>query len=137
MKDLKTVSLCKKVCYTTKEFAELDIKRFKFKDDGRVKPIRSYKCDRCNTYHITKNIDYEATNLFLVSENLNLRSKIIDLESKISELSWFGKYQKMQKRYDELSYQLKSNTLYQNQETKLIELHKIIKNLRILIKKQK
>lgn len=90
---------CKKVSYSTEKFADADIKRFKFIDDGRNKPIRSYLCIKCNTWHLTSKVDFEATILALTIENESLRTTVNDLKTKISDLQWFKKWSELNKKY--------------------------------------
>lgn len=91
--------VCKKVSYSSEDFANQDIKRFKFIDDGRRKPIRSYLCNKCNTWHITSRINLEATILSLTIENESLRTTVTDLQTKIKDLQWFKKWSELNKKY--------------------------------------
>lgn len=96
---------CKKVSYSTKEFALQDIDRFKLKNDNRTKPNSTYKCNKCNTWHLTKRIDFKEENIIL-NKKIKIQEEFIkklksDLENtplnnskQESELVWFKKYQK-------------------------------------------
>lgn len=90
---------CKKVSYSSEKFALIDIKRFKFIDDGRTKPIRAYLCNNCKTWHLTSKIDFEATILALSIENESLRITVDDLNTKIQDLQWFKKWSELNKKY--------------------------------------
>ncbi len=90
---------CNKVSYSSEVFAKQDIKRFKFIDDGRTKPIRAYLCSKCNTWHITSKINLEATILSLTIENESLRITVADLQTKIKDLQWFKKWSELNKKY--------------------------------------
>jgi len=69
---------CKKVSYSTQEFAEMDIKRFGSMN-REVKPTRAYLCIKCNTWHLTSS----PINANVVKKYYNT---IIDLKSKIKIL---------------------------------------------------
>jgi len=73
------MNICKKTAYSTKEFADDDIKRFQKKN--RInKPTKSYLCQRCNMWHITSNnsVLFEKIDK-LEKENYKLK---IDIKQK-------------------------------------------------------
>jgi len=48
---------CKKVAYSSKKFADMDVARIAKISTRERKPIRSYKCDYCGTWHLTGNLN--------------------------------------------------------------------------------
>lgn len=79
---------CKKVSYSTKEFADLDIARIIKHSNRTSLPTRSYKCKKCNTWHLTKNgsqIVLREINLILTKENELLKLENKKLKAKSSK----------------------------------------------------
>ena len=70
---------CKKVKYSSEEFALFDIKRIDKKSDRETKPIRTYFC-HCGSWHLTSKIDKKDQ---IISE---LRVEISDLKNEIEFL---------------------------------------------------
>jgi uncharacterized protein YlaI len=52
---------CTKVSYGSKKFADDDIKRIAKKSTRTNVPIRSYLCTKCNTWHLTRRVDFVVT----------------------------------------------------------------------------
>ena len=95
---------CKKVSYSSKEFADDDLKRIAEKNKGKDYqiPVRSYKCNRCNTWHLTKN---QLGVLQDKNKDLNKRNETLEAENKYlksvrDDLLWFKKYSKLEKQHD-------------------------------------
>jgi len=72
---------CRKVSYSTKEFADLDIIRIKKKSNRNSSPTRSYKCKNCNTWHLTKSEDVPT--LRKINSELVKEIEILKSENKI------------------------------------------------------
>ncbi len=95
---------CKKVSYSSKEFADDDLKRIAEKNKGKDYqiPVMSYKCNRCNTWHLTKN---QLGVLQDKNKALNKRNETLEAENKYlksvrDDLLWFKKYSKLEKQHD-------------------------------------
>jgi hypothetical protein len=71
--------ICHKVKYSSKDFAEQDIKRIRKKSKQSTVPIRAYKCHNCKMWHLTS-----KESLNDVVETLKKEKEII--ENKNSEL---------------------------------------------------
>lgn len=76
---------CKKVKYSTKQFAESDIKRISRYSKRSLKPVGAYYCDECFAWHLTSR--HSSTLQDLQTENAALRKEIKKLECKIKELT--------------------------------------------------
>lgn len=69
---------CHKTKYATKEFALNDVERFQ--NSGRKhKPIGTYRCHNCGTWHLTSNRTY---NLDDIQEINQLKQEIKQLKSQ-------------------------------------------------------
>jgi cell division protein FtsB len=106
---------CKKVSYSTKEFADADLKRIAEKNEGKnyQVPVKSYKCEKCNTWHITKNQIglLQDSNKKLRKENETLIAENKYLASVRNDLTWFKKYERLDRAYQLLLKGSKATTI--------------------------
>lgn len=100
---------CKKVKYSTKEFALFDIERIKKKSKRNKIPNRAYLC-KCGSWHLTSGMD---NNKILISklqlENFELKERIKEL-TKINQdvLSELEKDERLKIRKDKTVLELKT-----------------------------
>ena len=75
---------CKKVIYSTKNFAEQDIKRIKKTSNRKDIPKRAYFCSDCDGWHLTKmihSIETIATELQNKTNEINALKKIKGIDT--------------------------------------------------------
>lgn len=83
MKQAKINDKCKKVKFADEVSADITMRQIIKIENEKEKPIRSYKCNMCNFWHLTSKPDYKI----MEKENVELKNKIVELESKIIELT--------------------------------------------------
>ncbi|NJL76027.1 MAG: hypothetical protein HC892_14435 [Saprospiraceae bacterium] len=130
MQNFKTMS-CTKTKFATKDFAEFSLKKIA-KTNTKVKPIRSYYCEECKCWHLTKNVDSKDYSK-LIQENKTLKTTIIKLNEQIKLLE---KTDTSQKIIAQLNKQLeeaknrpsKADNVQARADERVIELKKQLKS---------
>jgi chromosome segregation ATPase len=79
MENLETDG-CKKVQYTSEQFALEDIIRIRKQSNRSRIPLRAYYCDKCNFWHLTSKADSSAEQIS------TLQQKLLEAEKTIKEL---------------------------------------------------
>lgn len=76
---------CKKVRYANKAAADFDVSKYKNKPLNDKRPTRSYRCNLCDSWHITskKFVDHKK----VYELNKELGQTIFDLNNKINKLN--------------------------------------------------
>lgn len=92
---------CIKVKFSSEEYADFHIKKHKKRNDVLGLEARSYKCNRCSSWHITSKLSYQE----LIDDNEDLHAQVVrevqkqvDLKAEIDYLCKLLKAGKIKKR---------------------------------------
>lgn len=78
---------CTKVSFINQEYADMYIEKLRKTSTREIKPIRSYLCPQCLTWHLTKIRSVESSEVINRNRQIeNLKNKIILLESDNKKL---------------------------------------------------
>lgn len=102
--------LCSKVSYSSEQFAKADLKRIESKNRKcnftKKFPIRTYKCDKCNTWHLTSlsdKKDQEIVRLTQLKIKLNKELSLLEKSSKDAILEICIKYDALKTEFNNLT----------------------------------
>ena len=109
---------CKKIAYSTEEFALYDLLKIKATVSKNKKPIRAYKCNICNNWHLTSSLFKTPKSTKTKSENRILKIEELTLALINTKLKCKHKQTKILERH-----KIKVKEL----ETKIESLTKTIK----------
>lgn len=88
------MGICKKVAYANEKLANEDVERIQAKSIRDKKPIRSYKCKKCDLWHLTSSPNFKTLYEDLLKEYRqktaagyakSLELKLFKLQSKLKE----------------------------------------------------
>jgi hypothetical protein len=102
---------CKKVKYSSEQFAVMDIERIRKKSNREIIPTRAYFCF-CGSWHLTSKIDKKD---IVISE---LRVEISELKLKIDELSKIHKKEQYELDKQE-RYELRKDRMFSQLKAEL------------------
>jgi len=91
---VKNHFVCIKTRFSSKEFADQEVKRLKKTSIRDQVPIRSYLCEKCGAWHLTKRMERDALKVIelqnkvklLREQNKNLMQVLSEKNIKIKEL---------------------------------------------------
>jgi hypothetical protein len=112
--------VCKKVSYSSEEFADSDIKLFNM-ENRRLKPTRSYLCLKCNTWHLTSSpisslvVKRYYKEIVSLKNMVNLLTKNVNtLKADVTRISNSKSAVKLLKLQEECKKLKRDNIFYRN-----------------------
>ena len=74
---------CTKVCFANESAADFYIKKLKKTSKRSVKPITSYLCPSCLSWHLSSSINYDDMKMIYKDREIaNLKTKVLNLRNE-------------------------------------------------------
>lgn len=79
--------ICKKVSFADEKYAQMYIDKLQKTSNRKLKPVRSYLCEKCFNWHLTSIESRENLQLAHKEKQIfNLKNKVVNLQKEVERL---------------------------------------------------